>query len=75
MQILKSNPKEANALISSVRNGLRKFFGFEGLNVPVLRKNRNKLNTIINNYQLSMLAESKARLMIKKTILNYINIK
>lgn len=75
LQILKSNPKEANALISSVRNGLRKFFGFEGLNVPVLRKNRNKLNTIINNYQLSMLAESKARLMIKKTILNYINIK
>lgn len=73
LKIFQSNPKEANAIISAVRGGLRKFFGFEGLSVPALQKNRNKLNAIIKNYYLSMLAENKARRIIKNLLLNHIN--
>ena len=73
IQKLQADPKGANAVISAIRGGLRKFFGFEGMSEPALMKNRNKLNTIIKNYYSSMLAENKARTMIKNLLLNYIN--
>lgn len=73
IQKLQADPKGANAVVSAIRGGLRKFFGFEGMSEPALMKNRNKLNTIIKNYYSSMLAENKARTMIKNLLLNYIN--
>ncbi len=68
LSIFQQDTTTANAIISSVMNGLKKFFGIEGLNVPVLRKNRNKLNAIIQNYENSLLAENKARLIIKNLL-------
>ncbi len=70
IQIFQDDPKQANAIISAIRGGLRKFFGFEGLQIPALLKNRNKLNTILNNYEASMLAEHMARIAIRKYLNN-----
>ena len=71
--LFKTKPKEANAIISAIRGGLRKFFGYEGVGIPALQKNRNKLNQIISNYDNSMLNENTLRQIVKNSLLNYIN--
>ena len=45
--------------LNSIKNNLEKYFGEEGLDVPIIKKNRDELNTLINNYTKSVEARDK----------------
>ena len=61
--------------VNGIKNKLEKYFGAEGSDIPTIRKNRDELSTLINNYTQSTdardkgLAESAIRKAVRKTLL------
>lgn len=53
--------------INSLRLGLRKFFGFEGLENPAIKKDRDLLNDLLKNYEMSsQLSENHIRKVVRE---------
>lgn len=73
----KDTRKNTVDFINSIRNALRKYFGFTTLTDPIIKQNRDKLKTLIsnwnavNNRKKNRLDESQA-LMLKQYIREYI---
>ena len=45
--------------LNTIKNNLEKYFGVEGVDIPAIKKNRDELNTLINNYTQSVQARDK----------------
>ena len=45
--------------LNAIKNNLEKYFGVEGGEIPAIKKNRDELNTLINNYTQSVQARDK----------------
>lgn len=72
------NTKEKTVeFINSIRNALRKYFGFTTLQDPIIQKNRNVLKKLVDNYKLAI-NRQKNRLdeaenpLVRQYIRNYI---
>lgn len=70
-----AKPAERNDIMKStvdfmnaVRLGLRRFFGFTGIDNPIIKKDRAILNDLLKNYQQSQLAESLIRSAVRNLI-------
>jgi hypothetical protein len=61
--------KDPTDFIRKIYKSLRYYFGFRGLENPIVKSNRDNLNTIMQNYQQATLAEiRKIRMAIRKML-------